>query len=301
MRVVVSGLVCGGGLCLIPGMWVWSKLSGARWADAWEERFYGNPNAVLTLLKGGKSVRVEVYCGSEAEGEVIRREFGGSVRFLARETWAVPRHQEKAPLLIRDRIVITQDERKATRQALEGKYPGRAVIAIPPEMAFGTGDHPTTATCLRFLADEARRRDGTEWRILDLGCGSGVLVMVGRLLGAVEGVAVDYDPQAVEVTRGNLERNGVDGVEVLEADVLRWTTRRSYEVVAANLFAGVLRGALGRMERWLKGGGRVILSGILWDQWEDTREAAEAAGFEVLEHRRKGKWVSGLLRRAGEL
>ena len=285
----------------LPAMWVWSKLSGVQWADAWEERFHGNANAVITFLKGGKSVRVDVYCGSKEEGEAIQMEFGGSVRHLKKENWAKPRHVNRAPLLIRDRLVITQDDREGARGKLEKKFPGRHVIVIPPEMAFGTGDHPTTATCLRFLTDEAKRRRGGEWRMLDLGCGSGVLVMAGRMLGAGESVALDYDPKAVEVTVGNLRRNGVEAVEALEADVLKWSTRRKYEVVAANLFAGVLREAFPRMARWVKRDGRLILSGILWDQWEATREVAEGVGFEVLEDRRKGKWVSAVLRRVGDL
>lgn len=268
--------------------------------DAWEERFFGNPNAVITHLKGGKSVRVDVYCGSENEGEEIKKEFGGSVRHLKKEKWEKPRHVNRAPLLIRDRLVITQDDRERTRRSLEKKYAGRSIIVIPPEMAFGTGDHPTTATCLRFLCDEAKRRRGEEWRMLDLGCGSGVLVMAGRMLGAGESLALDYDPKAVVVTERNLERNGVDGVEVGEADVLKWNTRRKYEVVTANLFAGVLQEALPHMEKWLKRDGRLILSGILWDQWEPTREAGERAGFEVLVDRRKGKWVSAFLRRKGD-
>lgn len=281
-------------------MWVWSKLSGLQWADAWEERFYGNANAVITHLKGGKSLRVDVYCATEKEGEAIKAEFGGSVRHLKKEKWEKPRHVNRAPLFIRNKLVITQDDRVTGRRKLEKEYAGRHVIVIPPEMAFGTGDHPTTATCLRYLTDEAKRRRGEDWRLLDLGCGSGVLVMAGRMLGAGPSVAVDYDPKAVEVTERNLERNGVEGVEALEGDVLKWSTRRKYEVIAANLFAGVLREAFPRMERWLKKDGRLILSGILWDQWPETRKVGEGVGLEVLEHKRKGKWVSALLRRSGE-
>lgn len=245
-------------------------------------------------------MRVDVYCETKRAGEEIQGEFGGSVRHLAKKTWENPRPAKLSPLLIRDRLVLTQDDRDSARRKLEKAYPGRHIIVIPPEMAFGTGDHPTTATCLRFLADEAKRRRGSDWRMLDLGCGSGVLVMAGRLLGAGESLAVDYDPKAVVVCERNLKRNGVDGVGVLEGDVLKWSPRRKFEVLAANLFAGVLQESFPRMERWLKRDGRLVLSGILWDQWEPTREVGERTGFEVLEHRRKGKWVSALLRRRGD-
>ena len=276
-------------------MWVWSKLSAVQWADAWEERFFGNPNAVLTQLKGGKSVRVEVYCGSEAEGEGIREQFGGTLRHMESESWMNPKVVVGPPLKIRDRIVITQDESDEGRRRLAEQFPGRFVISIPAEMAFGTGDHPTTATCLRQVTDEAKRWRGSEWRLLDLGCGSGVLSVAGRLLGAAACEAIDYDPKAVEVARRNLVRNGADGVEVMEADVLTWKTRRKYEVVVANLFAGVLREVIPRVGGMLRPGGRVVVSGILRDQWDGIREVVEEAGMEVLESKNRGKWVSGLL------
>lgn len=282
-------------------MWVWSKLSAAQWADAWEERFFGNPNAVLTHLKGGKSVRVEVYCGSEEEGEGIREQFGGTIRHMADESWMKPKVVVRPPVKIRDRIVITQDASEKGRRSLEEQYPGRAVVCIPAEMAFGTGDHPTTATCLRFLADEAKRRKGAEWDLLDLGCGSGVLSVAGRLLGAKSCEAMDYDPKAVEVTRLNLGRNGVSGVTVKEVNVLEWKARRKSDVVVANLFAGVLREVIPAVVEVLERGGRLIVSGILRDQWEATRVVAEEAGMEVLESKGRGKWVSALLRRKGDL
>jgi ribosomal protein L11 methyltransferase len=281
-------------------MWVWSKLSAVQWADAWEERFFGNPNAVLTHLKGGKSVRVEVYCGSEGEGEGIREQFGGTLRHMGSEAWMNPKVVIGPPLKIRDRIVITQDESARGRRRLEKQFPGRLVISIPAQMAFGTGDHPTTATCLRYLTDEAIRRKGTSWRLLDLGCGSGVLAVAGRLLGAEACEAVDYDPKAVEVARENLARNGVEGVEVREADVLKWRPRRKYAVVAANLFASVLREVIPAVRTVLEPGGRLIVSGVLQDQWEATWEVAEEAGMEVIDHKRRGKWVSGFFGRKGD-
>ena len=111
---------------------------------------------------------------------------------------------------------------------------------------------------------------------------------------------MDYDPKAVEVARGNLERNGVDGVDVKDADVLKWRTRRKYEVVAANLFAAVLREVIPVVRTVLKPGGRMIVSGVLREQWEATREVVGEAGMEVVDEKKRGKWVSGLLQRKGE-
>lgn len=290
-----------GNVCWPWGMWVWSKLSGVQWLDAWEERFYGNPNTVITHLKSGKSLRVEVYCESEAEAEEIRGEFGGSVRRMKKDGWMRQQVGRQEPLKIRNRLVITQDDRSATRRRLERQYPGRIVLSIPAEMAFGTGDHPTTATCLRYLTDEAKARQETAWSMLDMGCGSGVLALSARLLGAEGCEAMDYDPKAVEVAKCNLGRNGVSGVEISKGDVLTWRSRKKFEVVAANLFAGVLKEAFPRLAGALRQGGHLIISGILSDQWEPVREVADRCGTEVIEHKRRGKWVSALLCRKGEL
>lgn len=273
-------------------MWVWSKLSAARWEDAWEERFHGNPNVVMTRLKGGKSLRIDVYCRTQDEAEEIVGTFGGSVRKMDKDWQVQP--VVTAPLRIRDQVVITQQSKAAALQKLRREFPGRALVSIPPEMAFGTGDHATTAACLRFLADEARARRGNEWRMLDLGCGSGVLAIVAAVLGASSCEAIDYDPKAVEVATRNVKRNGADGVRVEEADVLTWKPRGRYEVVAANLFAGVLQQAVPRMRRVLAPDGRLILSGILHEQWPETCAVVEGAGFSVLSSKRRGKWVSAL-------
>jgi len=279
-------------------MWLWSKLSGVRWTDAWEERFYGNPNAVMTELKGGKSVRVEVYCGSEEDAAAIQAQFGGSVRRLNQEELEPPEPPVPPPLKIRGSLVISQERDDAGWEALVAKYPGRHCIRVPAEMAFGTGDHPTTATCLRFLVDEAGKREAGSWRMLDLGCGSGVLAIAAQLLGASSCLAMDFDPNAVEVAQRNVGRNGATEVEVAEADVLLWNPKHRYEIVIANLFAGVLREAMPIIARALAPGGSLILSGILREQWPETREAAREAGFQVVEDRPRGKWMTALFRSA---
>ncbi|NNM29631.1 MAG: methyltransferase [Akkermansiaceae bacterium] len=163
-------------------------------------------------------------------------------------------------------------------------------------MAFGTGDHATTASCLRRLVDEARRWRGKRWRLLDLGCGSGILAIGGRLLGAEHCEAVDYDPKAVVVTERNLKRNRVEGVDVREANVLDWRPRGRFEIVTANLFANVLREAFPMMRACLANDGKLIVSGILADQWPSTRQAGEAAGLKFTAEWKRGKWITALAR-----
>jgi len=266
-------------------MWLWSKLSAKKWEDAWEERFYGNPNSVISEIKGGKSIRVEVYSETEGEALAIQELFGGSVRELKSRNWVAMSAPKKEPLMIRDQLVISQVEVRPEQ------YPDRKVIMVPPEMAFGTGDHPTTATCLRYLVDHASQLD-EGWSFLDLGTGSGVLAMAGKLLGAGEVQAFDFDAKAVEVAALNMKRNQVEDIKIFEEDVFTWKNKKRFQVMTANLFSTVLIEALPLMMKWIEKGGRLILSGILAEQWEEVRETAENCQFRLLEHKKIGKWVS---------
>jgi ribosomal protein L11 methyltransferase len=260
-----------------------------QWVDAWEERFYGNPNSVITEIKGGKSVRVEVYCENEPAAMEIRAQFGGSVRELKSRNWVAMSAPKVEPLMIRNRVVISQVEVQPEA------YSGRHVIVVPPEMAFGTGDHPTTATCLRFLVDQVSEfKDG--WSFLDLGTGSGVLAIAGKMLGADRVTAFDFDGKAVEVAGHNLARNGVEGIELFEEDVFQWESDQQFDLVVANLFSSVLIEALPRIANWVVSDGRLILSGILFEQWPQVRQQAFNDGFSCLDEKIVGKWVTALFR-----
>ncbi|SHK32201.1 ribosomal protein L11 methyltransferase [Rubritalea squalenifaciens DSM 18772] len=272
-------------------MWHWSKLSSVKWLDAWEERFYGNPNSVIDEIKGGKSIRVQIYCESKEEALVIQKQFGGSVRQLKMENWAAINEVAKPPLKIRDAIIISGSRDEEVISQLQEEYPKRHLIKMPAEMAFGTGDHATTSTCLRFLVDIARERKGTEWEMLDLGCGTSVLAIAAKMMGAKAAEAHDFDPQAVRVSKQNLKLNEIKGIKVLEKDVLKWTPERQWEVVAANLFSSILQEAFPTIVKAMLSGGDLVISGILKDQWEATKAVAEQNGLEFSQVVTKGKWV----------
>lgn len=271
-------------------MFVWSKLSAAKWLDAWEDRFHGNPNFVLHVLKGGRSVRVEVFCATKSEAEAIVRQFGGSVRKLSTD-WKKATPEIPPPLKVRDAFVVTQASAPKDLKKLAADFPGRQIISIPPEMAFGTGDHATTSTCLRFLVDIARSRSGS-WSCADLGSGSGLLAIAAKKLGAGDVFACDYDPFAVQVAERNLKRNHVEGVETKELDILKWKPRKKYDVVLANIFSTVLIQAFPVIVKTLKPGGDIVLSGILAGQAWDVFTAAAAHGLGFPQVVKKGKWVT---------
>jgi len=273
-------------------MWVWSKLSGVQWEDAWEDRFYGNPNVVITRLKTNKTVRIEVYTETETEAEAIKKQFGGSTRKLVHKNWVAMSEPNRTPLKIRNSIIITGLRDDDARKKLQEEFPGRHIIQIPADMAFGTGDHATTSTCLRLLVDIAKEKKDDDWDIIDLGTGSGVIAIAARMLGAHHAHGMDFDPQAVKVARRNVKRNHVSLVKMSEVDVLKWTPDRKWPVVAANMFSTILQQAFPMIVAAMEPDGDLIISGILHDQWDETREVAEQHGLTFNQVIRKGKWIT---------
>lgn len=271
-------------------MWHWEKLSAAKWMDAWEDRFHGNPNFVTHVIKGGKTVRVEVFCETKKEAEKICEQFGGRIREMKDSDWQTVQ-AAPAPLKIRDRFLVTQEDSVAALKKLTKEYPKREIISIPPEMAFGTGDHATTSTCMRLLVDIGNER-GEDWSCADLGCGTGLLAIAASKLGADPVFACDFDPFAVKVTERNAERNGTPDLEAQEIDILKWKPRKRYDVVLANIFSTVLIEAFPVISKVVKPGGDLVLSGILASQAWDVFQAAAVQGFGFPQVIRKGKWVT---------
>lgn len=260
--------------------------------DAWEERFAGNPNLVIELIKGGKTIRLRLFCKSQKEADAIVAQFGGSVSKLAHAEWNRPVPPPR-PLKVRDVFLITPEVRSKQLAAIQQEHPQREIITIPPEMAFGTGDHATTSTCLRLLVDVARSRRGAAWSMADLGTGTAVLAIAARKLGAAEVFACDFDPFAVTVAQRNVTRNGVAEVVVAAQDVLQWQPRKhGYDVVTANLFSTVLIQAWPVIAQSLAAGGDLIVSGILASQAWEVFKAAAGEGLGFTKVIRKGKWVT---------
>jgi ribosomal protein L11 methyltransferase len=260
--------------------------------DAWEDRFYGNPNTVISRLKTNKTIRVEVYTETEQEARDIQKQFGGSIRKLVHKNWAAVTEPTRPPIRIRSSIIITGSRDDDAREKLGKEFPGRHIIQIPADMAFGTGDHATTSTCMRLLVDISKERNGTDWDMLDLGTGSGVIAIAARMLGAHHCQGMDFDPQAVKVARRNVRRNGVSLVKMTDADVLVWKPERRWPVVVANLFSTILQQAFPTIVKAMEKNGDLIVSGILHDQWQETRAVAEKCGLSFSQVIRKGKWMT---------
>ncbi len=277
-------------------MWVWSKLSSPQWQDAWEERFAACGGAVITTIPGHKTQRVEVYCATRTQAQEIQRQFGGSLRKLQSRNWAAMKPERLPAVKVRDRLVISAESSQAELRKLAKKYPGRDIISVPPDLAFGTGHHATTATVLRLLVDFAkeRKREGNPWTLLDLGTGTGVLAIAGQKLGARNVSATDNDPHCVRIARANAARNGAGNISVQKSDVLKWKPRRQWDCVTANIFSAILEGAWPAIAQAMKPGAVVLVSGLLRSQAKECLGAARAAGILFAKILARGKWVTAV-------
>ena len=158
----------------------------------------------------------------------------------------------------------------------------KMVIHIDPGTAFGTGMHETTQLCIRQI----RKYVTEKTRILDVGCGSGILGMLALKFGAAYSVGTDLDPCAIEATYENMEVNGIakDQYEVMIG-------YGCYDIVVANILADVLVQLTPVVVNQMKSGGIYITSGIIDDKEQTVTDAVKAAGLEVLDVTYQGEWV----------
>ena len=160
--------------------------------------------------------------------------------------------------------------------------PPALVVRLDPGLAFGTGSHPSTQLILNSLET---RMSGVE-RVLDYGCGSGILAIAAAKLGARVLAGVDIDPLALEVARANARANGVELLTALPAELATGT----YDLVLANILAGPLVELAPELAARTRPGGRVLLSGILSSQAEEV-SAAYRADFECSRAALEGEWA----------
>jgi ribosomal protein L11 methyltransferase len=158
------------------------------------------------------------------------------------------------------------------------------IVRIPPGLAFGTGTHPTTAMCLEWLDGHPPRG----LRVLDFGCGSGILAIAAARLGATTVVAVDNDPQALQSTRINAEANGIgDRVRTCTPEAL---DEDRFDLVLANILANPLIDLAPRLSARIAPGGHIVLSGILAEQAGSVL-AAYAGPLRFEAPLRRDNWI----------
>ncbi len=194
-------------------------------------------------------------------------------RLVSDEDWKDLWKQYFKPSKITEHIVV--------KPSWETYEPGEdeAVIELDPGMAFGTGTHPTTKMCIRFLEHYIESGEDT---VLDLGCGSGILSIAAALCGSDHVRGVDIDADAVGASGENVQKNGLgDKIEILQGDVTEGLGFQA-DIIVANLIADLIIRLSDDITRHLTGKKIFISSGILSEKKEAVTEALEKSGFRVL-------------------
>lgn len=229
-----------------------------------------NYNEALTFL--------EERCQSEqidAEIEVVG---------VNEEDWANSWKDYYKPIRIGDRIVIVPAWEKYE------KRPNDIIVTMDPGMAFGTGTHETTRLVIKLL--EKYTREGQ--RMLDVGCGSGILAICASKLGAAECRAYDIDEVAVRVAEDNILTNRCDNVTCEQSDLLKGVelSGGQYDLITANIVADIIIRMIPNVGRYMKDDAILLASGIICPRAVDVITAFEAAGFEIVEAETDNDWCA---------
>lgn len=192
------------------------------------------------------------------------------------------------PVNVGERLFIRPEWEKAVCPV------GRVAFVSDPGMAFGTGTHASTRLCLEMLEKKVR---GGE-RLLDIGCGSGILAVCGLLLGCSEATGVDIDPNAVRVSEENARRNGVSARyrafagDVLSDQALKARISGRYEIITANIVADVIMALTPYAAGLLKPNGAYIVSGVIQERKDEVARAVCACGLALIETRCADGWCA---------
>jgi len=244
-------------------MYLWRRRATPQWWLNHEESLRARFGGKLAVIErpNRTHLQIEVICNSRSLGN----QFGGRIEKLPRDWLKRFLRQQK-----------TRPVRVGNRQLL-----------IPAGAAFGTGEHATTILSL-LLLEKFSRKMKTDWSLLDLGTGSGILALAAKSLGAKRVIGVDVDPFAISTARENAQRNKIDHVQFQVADVRCWKFPSKIDLVMANLFSELLIEVLPKLKRsrWL------ILSGILREQENELLRALNFHQIEIVELRRRGKWIA---------
>ena len=234
--------------------------------------------------------RIKCYLTDDAEGLSVLcqiREAYGEVEtaFVEDSDWENNWREYYKPIEVGEKLVVVPAWEEAPAD-------GRLALRLDPGLIFGTGSHATTRMCLASL----ERFSGPGVRVLDLGCGSGILGIGALLLGCDSCLGVDVDPKAPDVVLANAALNDI-GSERLTAwagDILADKSLRrrigGYDLVLANIVADVIIPLSALARSFMSKDGVFICSGIIEDRWVETESALRANGFTILDHRSEDEW-----------
>jgi ribosomal protein L11 methyltransferase len=293
-------------------------MSDEKWVSlsVWSPQVVQEPLANFLIEQTGRGVQFEgewitAYCHEGDETQVCLRSLTRFYRDLQQlhpdlpalrvvrknlqtEDWSESWKAFFKPTVVGKNIVV-----KPTWEPYEPS-PGQMVIEIDPGRAFGTGKHPSTALCMEalegILSETVIEEMGTAPSVLDVGTGSGILGIIAARLGAKPVLGVDIDPEALEVARGNLERNRV-AESMAVSDTPLDQVEETYDVVVANLTASLLTQLADSLTNRVSEKGMLLLSGILTEQVEEVVKWFETHYFKVVKSWSGEEWRALVLRK----
>lgn len=238
------------------------------------------------MLLSIRAMLSEMKAGDE-DGAYGRLE--AELSSICEEDWANNWKQYFKPVKIGEKLVI-----KPSWEEYENDG-SRIILEIDPASSFGTGQHHTTRLCLELLEKSLKKGD----RILDMGCGSGILSIGAMLLGAESAVAVDIEQNAAETAMENAAKNHINPEKyqtfygnILTDEELADKIDAKYDVIAANIVADVLIAMKGHFLRYIKSSGTLIVSGIIEERMHEVIGELESVGFKDPQINVKEGWAA---------
>lgn len=244
-----------------------------------------NASGHETLLE----IKNEVELLKKRDTENVFGRLEISLDNISEEDWANNWKRFFHPMEVGEKVLIKPEWEELTEKT------DRIVFNVNPGMSFGSGTHHTTQLCIEAL--EKYIDENTY--MLDLGCGSGILSIIGMMLGAREAYAVDIDPNAVDIAYENAERNGIAkeryhamaGDVTADRDLMEKLSERKYNVVTANIVADVIIAVSPIAAKLVAQDGIYITSGIIEERIDDVSNALEKSGFEIQNVEQRADWA----------
>ncbi|HOW64071.1 MAG TPA: 50S ribosomal protein L11 methyltransferase [Candidatus Paceibacterota bacterium] len=217
------------------------------------------------------------------------------VSLVPREDWAESWKRHFKPLEIGKSLLVKPSwSRRRPRK-------NQSLVILDPGLSFGTGNHPTTAFCLKQLV--SCRDKSAKQSLLDLGTGSGILAIASAKLGYHPVLAVDNDPDAIRIAQENSRANGTSSLIVFRGQDIRkkFSLNRLYDLICANLQRDLLLSHRELLTRILAPGGYLALAGILTSEFDPVNESYIQAGLCLIHSQSKGEWRSGLFQKPASI
>ena len=275
-------------------MYLWRKRAEPYWIKTHEDLLQAHAHGQLVIVRrpGHKRLELEIACRSRSDSSALLKELGGYLEALPRNWLQRFARADSKPIKIGKRLIISNAG--GTSVSRLSRHKGRSNIVIPASLAFGTGEHATTAMSLRLL-EELTRRWKRGWSVVDLGTGSGILALAAKRFGARRVTGIDNDPVAISVAKSNAQLNKIRGVSFQLGDVHKCNSAQDTDVSTANLYSDLLLEILPKLRarRWL------ILSGILRSQQDELIRALKRNRFGIINMKHRGKWVAILAKGRG--